>query len=308
MTGALVSPASIFDGRLTQLEPRIRSKYFALADAVEGFRNAARSAVSVWETEHGKLVAARGTHAEAEALEKRDPEVIAARRAGQHVAGRRLQTAAAHLALCEERAQGKLAERDRIAQAAADAGTVLGAVEETIRTMDTDGLQPILVPRPTATDPTTELARLRETLAGVLREAAILRHAPVPLEEAIARQDRWLDEAARRYQPPVLHFTTPSYVPPGFDGFVPFKAMEMWAAMPAWRDLQRQRLREQYADLPAAMPSDERASLAAALTERTAKLETAEESLVLQAETQGIALARRPDASPDVVLRVILKD
>jgi hypothetical protein len=306
--GGLVSPGSVFDDRLTRLPAPIRAKYFLLADQVETLRNAARAALEGWEVEHRRLVEARGRHAEATALEKRDPDVQAARRAGQYAPGARLQAAEGQLALCEERAQGKVVERDRVAQAAADAGTMLHAITETISTSDPTELQPIRVSRPSGANPATDVRRLRQQLDGLLREEVTLRHAPVPLEEALERQDAWLDEAARRYQPPVLHFTTPAYVPPGFDAFAPFKATEMWAALPAWRDLQRQRLREQYANLPAAVASDERASLAAALTTRRQALERQEEALVLLAGTQGIELARRPDVDPVVALCMVLKD
>ena len=169
-------------------------------------------------------------------------------------------------------------------------------------------LQPILVPRPSGANPAADVQRLREQLAGVLREATILMHAPIPLDEAIERQDAWLDAAAKDYTPPVLHFTTPSYVPPGLDAFTPTRVVAMWAAMPEWRALQRRLLREQYANLPAAVASDERASLAAALSSRRHALEVQEEALVLLAGTHGIELARRPNVDPVVALCVVLKD
>jgi hypothetical protein len=77
--------------------------------------------------------------------------------------------------------------------------------------------------------------------------------------------------------------------------------------MAPFRDLLQQRLRQAYQQLPAAVASEERAPLAAALTERRVKLETAEESLVLLAETQGIALSRRPDADPRIVATTLLQ-
>ena len=84
--------------------------------------------------------------------------------------------------------------------------------------------------------------------------------------------------------------------------------MTMWAGMPEWRDLQRRLLREQYANLPAAISTDERASVARMLVERRVKLETQEEALVLTAAGQGIERSRRPDADARIVLCVVLKD
>jgi hypothetical protein len=306
--GALVSADSLFDDRLTRLEPRIRAKYFALADQVQALRDAARAAVAVWETEHAKLVTARGVHAEATALEQRDPEVVAARRAGSYRPGKRLEAAAAQLRLCEERAAGKITERDRIAQAAADAGRVLDAITGLITDTDPADLAPIVVPRPDGTNPVADVERIRETLRGVLREVSVLTRAPVELIAAVERLDRRLDEIAAEYTPVVLAFTVPEYRPPSVDDLTPYKILPLLAGLPSVRALLHDRLTAAYQQLPAALSHAERASLAAALVERKAKLETAEEALILLAETQGIALARRADASADVVLRVILKD
>jgi hypothetical protein len=61
-----------------------------------------------------------------------------------------------------------------------------------------------------------------------------------------------------------------------------------------------------YANLPAAVPSDERAPLFAALSARKQKLELAEESLILLAETQRVPIARRADADARIVLTTLL--
>jgi hypothetical protein len=43
------------------------------------------------------------------------------------------------------------------------------------------------------------------------------------------------------------------------------------------------------------------------LAERRRALELQEEAIILTAQAQGVTLPRRADASPDIVLRVLLK-
>jgi hypothetical protein len=201
MMGATISADSVFDDRLTGLEPRIRSKYFLLADQCQALRDGARMATVAWETEHQKLVAARGAHVEAVALEKRDPDVLAARRAGSYRKGRRLEAAEARLVLCEERSRGKIIERDRIAQVAADAGAVLDAITGLIGDTNPAELVPILVARGTSPNPAGDIERVRQTLANVAREEVTLRHAPVPLTEATVALDAHLDRISQDFDP-----------------------------------------------------------------------------------------------------------
>jgi hypothetical protein len=306
--GQLISSDHVFSQRLGQLEPRLRTKYYALEDATEALWNASRAATAAWEVEHGRLRAAQQAHTAAIDADKRDPEMTAQRRHGTYTPGPRLTASAAALKLAEERELLRRQERDRVAEVAAHAGAVLDAATSCLNQSDPTTLQPIIASIGTASSNlTVDLERIRSTLETLDREAKRLAVAPVPVDEALARLERWLDALTARYDPPVLYFTPPHYEPPGHTEFTPYVPVEMWAALPAWRDVLKVRLQGAYAQLPASVPSADRPALAASLAERRRKLEIEEETLVLAAVAQGVTLARRADADPVVVLCVLLK-
>ena len=303
LAGALNTPRTVLDSRLAQLDPRLRQKYDALEDGADALATAARAAVDVWRESHQRLIEARYAHAASEDSEKRDPHVLAQKRAGIYTPGPRLQATAAALARAEERAAPRLAERDRIEQERADAWAVVHAVTELVTSADPLTLSPVIVPRPSATNPAADLARVRETLTAAKREATVLAHAPIPLDEAGVALDGFLDRIASEYEPPVIAFAIPHQsIPPSRDDFSPYRLAPVLAGLPPFRVLLHARLAAAYQTLPASIPSGDRAALTAKLTDRLRHLAVQEEALVLT----GTGLTRRPDADAGIVLTVIL--
>jgi hypothetical protein len=294
--------ATVFDQRLSQLAPAIRTKFFDLDDMGDALRDRARAAFSAWEAERDRLAAARTAHQAAVDADKHDPEMVAARRHGTWKPGPRLEATAAALALCEERASHKRNERDRIAQLSADAGAVLDAVTKLLNEEDAAALVPVVVPRPTSST-AADLARIRETLASLDREARTLVGAPRPLDQAHALLDADLDTVAAKYDPVVLPFAMPGQPLPAPGSLVPYDWAPLLASLPPFRDLRHEKLTAAYRTLPASVTDDERVTVGRTLVERRMKLELQEEVLVLA----GTGLSRRPDASPRIVLTTLLQ-
>jgi len=130
--------------------------------------------------------------------------VVAKKRAGTYQPGPRLSATAAALSRAEERAAARVQERDRVAQESFDAGAVLHAITELVTSADPADLAPIVVARPGGTNPAADLARVRETLAGVMREAILLVRAPIPVDDAFAALDAFLETVASEYDPDQL--------------------------------------------------------------------------------------------------------
>jgi hypothetical protein len=216
----------------------------------------------------------------------------------------RLQATAAALARAEERATPRLAERDRIEQERADAWAVVHAVTELVTSADPVTLGPVIVPRPSGTNPAADVTRVCEALAGVAREPRVLNVAPIPLDDAGVALDAFLDRIAREYEPPVNAFAIPHQSsPPSRDDFNPYRLAPVLAGLANFRELLHARLAATYANLPASLAAAERADLQRTLTTRRRELETHEEALILA----DPSLRRRPDVDPFVVLTVILK-
>src|SRR5262249_19233394 len=132
--------------------------------------------------------------------------------------------------------------------------------------------------------------------------------APVPLAEAAARLDDFLDRAARQWDPVTAYFTAPSYTPPSLDDLLPYKLLTLLAALPEVRAAFHARLCSAYERLPASVATAERPARAAELANRQRQLELQEEHLILEAEQAGHMIARRPDADPLVVLTSVLAE
>ena len=251
----------------------------SLDDHGDALRDQARAAVAAWETDHRRLVQARQAHADAVDADKRDPEMTAQRRHGTWKPGPRLEATAAALALCEERELHKREARDRITQVSADAGAVLHAVTQLLNTGDVATLTPVIVPRPTSTNPAADLARMRETLASIDKEARSLVVAPVPADQAHAKLDAFLDTVASQYDPLVNAFAMPSQSQvPSPAGLVPYNWAPLLASLPPFRDVLHAKLAEAYTAFPAAVTDAERVTMARTLVERRLKLETQEEA------------------------------
>lgn len=303
IAGTLVTPNLLFETRLSELVSPIRAKYLALEDEVEALRNAARSAVDAWEVDHRRLVEARTAHAAAEHAEAHSMEVAAQKRHDKYVPTVRLTSAAAALARAEERAALKLAERDRVAQCAADAGAVLHALTKLINEAEPADLVPVVVPRPTSTS-AADLMRIRETLATIEREARALVVAPVPADQAHAALDAFLDRIASQYDPMVNAFAMPAQSQaPSPGDLVPYHWAPLLASLAPFREVLHTKLAAAYTSFPASLTDKDRAAGARSLVDRRRQLETQEEALILA----GTGFQRRADASARVVLTTLLQ-
>jgi hypothetical protein len=142
-------------------------------------------------------------------------------------------TTAARLAQAEELERTRRAARDETADRFAAVHRLLIACRDVIRSTDPTALAPIvLTPRTAKTSRETDLdlARVRADIATVATERAALAGAPVPLAEAAARLDGYLDALARQWEPPLgTDFTPPTYQPPSPDDYWPFKPMVLLA-------------------------------------------------------------------------------
>ena len=150
---------------------------------------------------------------------------------------------------------------------------------------------------------------MRADIAQVTVEQRTLDAAPVPSDEAERRLDDYLSGLAAQWTPPVaIDFTMGTdYRPPSPDDYAPHKVAVLLANLPPLRDVLRARLRSAYERLPASVPSAERPAHAADLVNRRRQLELQEEQLILEAAESGMAIARRPDADPVVVLTTVLR-
>jgi hypothetical protein len=316
----LVSAASTFEQRLDALPAPLRAKYRALEDQAEELGERALAAFSRWHEAHQHAATARAAHAALDSSDKRGLDSIHARAKAQREgrkyeppAGSALAAAATDLARCEERVAQRLATRDATEQARTDALRLLASLRDTITTADAATWEPHVVDAPgpdrSPTNLAGDLARVREALAAVASEATALARAPLPLSEAHARLDAWLDSMASQYDPPLASsFARLGARLPSPEDLMPYRLVPLLACLPPWRDVLHDRLATAYATLPASVPSADRAAAAVALAERRQQLEIAEERLVLLAARAGLDVARRPDADAATVLRVVLAE
>jgi len=317
---ALVSAASTFEQRLDALPAPLRAKFRALEDHAEVLGERALSAFSRWQEAHAHAATARATFAALESSDKRGLDSIHARskaeregRTYQPPAGSALAAAATDLSRRVERLAQRLATRDATEQARAEALQLLTSLRDTIMTADAATWQPLVVDAPgpdrSPTNLPGELARVRQALAAVTQEATALARAPLPVSEAHARLDAWLDSMASQYDPPLASsFARLGARLPSPEELMPYRLVPLLACLPPWRDILHDRLATAYATLPASVPSADRPDAAAALATLRQQLEIAEERLVLLAARDGLDLARRPDADAGIVLRVVLAE
>ena len=303
MIAGMAGGPTVYEAALSRIDATLRAKYDGILDAADDLALAARAAFSQWEDVHQRLMEARTQHAAAEHAEAHSMEVAAQKRHNKYVPTVRLTSAASALARAEERAQARLQERDRVTQLSAAALAVARAVEALVSTADPADLQPVLAPRPTSAT-AADLARVRETLTTLDKEARTLVVAPRPLDQAHALLDAALDAVAAKYDPVVLPFAMPGQPLPAPGSLVPYDLAPLLASLPPFRDLRHEKLTAAYRTLPASVTDDERVTVGRTLVERRMKLELQEEVLVLA----GTGLTRRPDANPRIVLTTILQE
>jgi len=188
---------------------------------------------------------------------------------------------------------------------------LVAACQDMIRATDPAELPPILLTRgqsKTTREAAVNLARLRGDIAKIGGELQALAAAPVPLAEAAARLDDFLDGAARQWDPATGYFTATSYTAPSLDDLLPYKLLPLLAALPEVRAAFHARVAAAYPKLPASVPSKDRAAFRAQLLDRRRQLELAEEQIVLEGALAGVTIPRRADASADVVVRAVLAE
>jgi hypothetical protein len=317
---ALVSAASTLERRLDALPAPLRAKYHALEDYAEVLGERALAAFSRWHEAHERAATTRAALAALDSSDRRNLDSIHARAKAQREgrtyeppAGSALAAAATDLARCEERVAQRLATRDATEQARTDALQLLTSLRDTITTADATTWQPLVVDAPdldrSPTNLAGDLARVRQSIAVVASEATVLARAPLPLSEAHARLDTWLDSMASQYDPPLASsFARLGARLPSPEDLMPYRLVPLLACLPPWRDVLHDRLATAYSTMPASVPAADRPAAAAALTERRLQLEIAEERLVLLAARAGLDVARRADADAATVLRVVLAE
>jgi hypothetical protein len=158
----------------------------------------------------------------------------------------------------------------------------------------------------------------REQIEGLHAEKERILSGMIPKDDAIARALTWLDAQAERFEGKHHIFGVFGY-PDAHDHECGLMRVLANIGVPdeggphadvgpllAWlfKDLIAQRLREAIAsaNYTPGPPMAERAPLLKALDRKLWDVELEEEHLIEQAEGQGIEIARRPDARPEVIL------
>ena len=148
------------------------------------------------------------------------------------------------------------------------------------------------------------IAELRARIAVLADERARIDELPVPLEEALASVDRWLDDLEARHSLPVGGFTT------GLPGSAPALTMGEHSILPSlFISACRYQIREAIADRLADHYEGKDAASASEKDHRLAEIDAellglckVEERLVREAERSGLPILRRETAPVEIVL------
>jgi hypothetical protein len=310
---ALVSDASRFEEIVDRLPPAVRAKFLGLQDQRDRLHGALVAAQTTWQAGRRELTSAQAAATIAQDTDRRDVDRFnRTRQSGTpEPPSPRAAAALAALDRAREREASRRRARDESQTAWEVADRLLTAVRELLRTSDPALLVPVVVERRAAKAPreaAVDLERVRAEIAKLAAEHQALDVAPVPLAEAAARLDDFLDEAARQFDPATSYFTAASYTAPSLDDLLPYKLLTLLAALPEVRKAFHARVAAAYPKLPASVPTKDRAALRAQLLDRRRQLELAEEQIVLEGALAGATIPRRGDASPDVVVRAVLAE
>ena len=164
------------------------------------------------------------------------------------------------------------------------------------------------------TDLRSEIDRIRGEIRKLNRERENVLAAPLPLKEAEERLGAWIDQqtdlAALPFRLAAFTEPEPAKERPlhvdetgGRGGGVDLAPV--LAAL--FGDTIKERLAAALKTMPdyePGLPLAERPKKAAELDNQILELERQEEAIITQAETNGIRIARRPDADPRAVLGV----
>jgi len=154
----------------------------------------------------------------------------------------------------------------------------------------------------------------RKKIQDARSEREALATAPLPTEEVTARVDAWIhqkaEQAQRRFKIIGNALARPGgRVEAGVDPFRVFalggaNAIDLGPIMCAMFPDQVRAMVMAGVDLdPDALPINERPAHLAAIDQQILELEMAEEDAIREAEAAGVYIERRPDASPDAILR-----
>jgi hypothetical protein len=172
---------------------------------------------------------------------------------------------------------------------------------------------PVVVERRGAKAPreaAVDLERVRASISAATAELRAVEIAPVPPDVCAARIDACFAELVAQWEPPVSDFMARDFRAPGHDQLLPYRLMAYFALLPEIRAAYHAAAQRAYArpGTPAPVPIMQYAATRAALADRRRQAEVAEEQLLLEAAESGMAIARRPDADPMIVLTVTLAE
>jgi hypothetical protein len=144
-----------------------------------------------------------------------------------------------------------------------------------------------------------ELDTIRNRIAELKVEAKAIEAAPLPLEEAVADLDAWMDHLAGHRQMNVgMHLS-----PHGRSVWPKLDVEELFVTLrPTIRAVRLDAIQRELAGRLPGLPQEERAARLAEIDRQLLALEISEEAMIEEAEAAGIRIARRVDADPRAVL------
>jgi hypothetical protein len=312
---AVVTGASLFEELIAKLPEPIAAKYRDLEDRRDMLHGALVAAMTTWQEAHRELVSAEAIARAAEENDKRDVDRFNRQR--QTGAPEPPSPRAAAALAARDRARDREGSR-RTAREESEAAwqvtdRLLTSVRELLRAGDPALLVPVLVERRGAKPPreaAVDLEQVRASISALTAELRAVEQAPVPPDVCAGRIDALFDELAVQWEPPATDFMARDYRPPGNDELLPYRLMAYFAQVPEIRAAYHAAAARAYArpGTPAPVPVVEYAARLATLADRRRQAEVAEEQLVLEAAEAGLAIQRRPDADPVVVLTTVLAE
>jgi hypothetical protein len=311
---AVVTDASRFEELVDRLLPPVSAKYRRLEEERDAAHGALVANLARWQDSQRELTAAEAAARVAEDGDRRDVDRFnRARQAGaREPPSPRCAAATAARDRARDREASRRRARDESQAAWEAADRLLSAIRNLLRTSEPTLLVPVVVERRGAKprDVAGDLERVRASISDVTAELRAVEQAPVPPDVTAERIDACFAELVAQWEPPVSSFMARDYRPPGHDQLMPYRLMAYFALVPEIRAAYHAAAERAYArpGTPAPVPVVEYAARLAALADRRRQAEVTEEQLVLAAAASGMAIARRPDADPRVVLCVVLAE
>jgi hypothetical protein len=313
---AVITDATRFEELIAKLADPVAAKYRDLEEQRDAAHGALVAALTRAQDAHRELVNAQATATAAEAGDTRDVARIARQRQAGAAEPPSPRAAAALAAL--DRARNREASRRQARDEAQAAWEVADRLLTAVRgilgaTADPSLLVPVLVERRGPKPPreaAVDLEAVRARISALTAELRAVEQAPVPPDVCAARIDARFAELVAQWEPPVSDFMARDYRPPGHDQLVPYRLMAYFALLPEIRAAYHAAAERAYSrpGTPAPVPIVEYAARLATLADRRRQAEVVEEQLILEAAESGMAIARRPDADPVVVLTTVLAD